>query len=316
MLTMLIGAMLAAAAEPAAWQAHMEKATELRAKGDARGAKQELEAALAAAAPKSGQAAVALNDLGLVHQGMRQYAEAEKHFWRAMELVDLRFVITPLNNLATMYLETGAYGKAERLRLEEALRKREAVLPVDPDTARLLENIAGTYFARKNLDRAEEFYRRSLAVWDKSIGRDSKASAAVLNNLAVISWNDKRYAEAETYLLRACAIYRTANGDPARVPVALANLGALYALTNRHAEAEARFREALTVSKEMFGGESVDTADILMSYSEALKRMKRKPEAKAAAARAREIRRQAPMQPLGATVDVSAFRAAERLRIK
>jgi tetratricopeptide (TPR) repeat protein len=291
----------------------MLRARELRDAGDLRACRTELEAALRQTSPASHDAAVTQNELGLVHHYLREYSEAEKHFWRAIDLIDLRRTIAPLNNLVTMYLELGAHRKVEDLRLEEKLKQGNLS---DLETARLAENIAGLYFVKGKRQQAERYYRQALEIWEQLGGVESKETAAVLNNLAVIAWRNKRFTEAEAHLNRACAILRKPGVDPARVPIALANLGSLYATTGKHSQAEDNFRESFAEARRIFGEESVEMAEALMLYSQALEKMKRKSEAKEYAARAKDLIRRLPAQRPGLSVDITAFRAAERLRFK
>ena len=53
---------------------------------------------------------------------------------------------------------------------------------------------------------AEPLYRRSLAIWEKQLGRDHPDVATSLNNLADLYQAMGRYAEAEPLYRRSLAI--------------------------------------------------------------------------------------------------------------
>ena len=55
---------------------------------------------------------------------------------------------------------------------------------------------------------AEPLYRRSLAIWEKQLGRDHPHVATSLNNLAALSAAQGRWAEAAESIDRARRVVR------------------------------------------------------------------------------------------------------------
>lgn len=86
-------------------------------------AEQHLTAALALDPPPTARAAI-LQNLGLIYHELGKYQQAETCFrqaldaWKRAPAPDELKTFRTLNNLATHYIETGQYGKAERLGLE------------------------------------------------------------------------------------------------------------------------------------------------------------------------------------------------------
>ena len=75
-----------------------------------------------------------------------------------------------------------------------------------------LNNLADLYGAMGRYAEAEPLYRRSLAIWEKQLGRDHPDVATSLNNLAALYRDMGRYAEAEPLYRRSLAIWRSSSG--------------------------------------------------------------------------------------------------------
>jgi tetratricopeptide (TPR) repeat protein len=69
-----------------------------------------------------------------------------------------------------------------------------------------LNNLALLYAAQRDYAKAEPFYKRSLAIWEKALGPDHPNVALSLENLADLYRNTKRNNEAEPLELRAAKI--------------------------------------------------------------------------------------------------------------
>src|SRR5262249_59720486 len=104
----------------------------------------------------------------------------------------------------------------------------EKVLGRDhPDVARSLNNLAALYQSQGRYADAEPLYRRSLAISEKVLGRDSDVATS-LNNLAELYRNQGRYADAEPLYRRSLAVSEKVLGrDHPDVSTSLNNLAAL-----------------------------------------------------------------------------------------
>ena len=72
-----------------------------------------------------------------------------------------------------------------------------------PHLATSLNNLANLYRAQGRYAEAEPLFRRSLAIWEKTLGPDHPEVATGLNNLALLYWVQGRYAEAAARSRRA-----------------------------------------------------------------------------------------------------------------
>ena len=85
---------------------------------------------------------------------------------------------------------------------------------------------------------AEPLYQRSLAIWEKALGRDHPDVAVSLNNLAGLYLSQGRYADAEPLCQRSLAIREKALGrDHPSVATALNNLAWMYNNQARYVDA-------------------------------------------------------------------------------
>ncbi|HXZ88131.1 MAG TPA: FxSxx-COOH system tetratricopeptide repeat protein [Candidatus Binataceae bacterium] len=114
---------------------------------------------------------------------------------------------------------------------------------------------AGAYLhGRGAYAEAEPLLRESLAIDEKSVGRDNTNFGVRLNDLANLVRDVGRHAEAAQLYRDALAINEKAFGrDDPRVAVTLNNLANLLRQMGQYAEAESHLREALFISERKRG---------------------------------------------------------------
>jgi tetratricopeptide (TPR) repeat protein len=100
--------------------------------------------------------------------------------------------------LAGVLLDKGSY--AEAIVLYGAWLEGGASIE-KKDRARALNNIGFAHYKLKNLTAAREYYGRALSLDPEYV--------TCLNNMAAVLMNEKRYADALTYLQRAYASEKT-----------------------------------------------------------------------------------------------------------
>src|SRR5262249_14898941 len=173
-----------------------------------------------------------------------------------------------LNNLAVLYITTGAYAKAEPL-YQRALAIREKELGREhPDTAISLSNLAELYRTTGAYSNAEPLHQRALAISEKALGPEHAKTATALNNLALLYITTGAYAKAEPLYQRALAIFDKALGpDDADPATSLNNLALLYSTTGAYANAEPLYQRALAIREKAFGPEHPDTATFLANVA-------------------------------------------------
>ncbi len=121
-------------------------------------------------------------------------------------------------------------------------------------TAKLMNELGAHLHSRALYSRAEQLFRRALALDEKALGPDHLSVAVRLNNLARLLQDTNRLAEAEPFFRRALAIDEMALGpDHPSVAVRLNNLAGLLQETNRLAEAEPLASRALAITEKALG---------------------------------------------------------------
>jgi tetratricopeptide (TPR) repeat protein len=119
-------------------------------------------------------------------------------------------------DLAQVLYHQQRYDEAEPL-ARWALSVREADKQARPDAvSQCLYVLGRIQSARKKYAEAEQFHLRSLALQEKSWGRDHINTIAVLDQLAVVYIEQAKYSDAESIYLRSIAILErnTPAGNP------------------------------------------------------------------------------------------------------
>src|SRR5262249_55442211 len=140
----------------------------------------------------------------------------EKELRKALELCTAAYgdsdprTATTLSNLASFLMfNTGKLAEAEGL-LERALGLVEQASGKEhPETARILlrTGILHCYSRPPDYSKAKEYFERALAIYEKTLGKESSGYAVAMNNLANSALADKEYDKAEEMFKTAQQIY-------------------------------------------------------------------------------------------------------------
>jgi tetratricopeptide (TPR) repeat protein len=143
---------------------------------------------------------------------------------------------------------------------------------------------------RAQFAEAENLYRRSLAISEKSLGPDHPDVAARLNSLALLLKDTNRMAEAEPLIRRALKIdEKSLSPFHPDVAARLNSLALLLNDTNRMAEAEPLYRRALEIDEKSLGHFHPAVAGDLNNLASLLQDTNRMAEAEPLLRRALEI---------------------------
>ncbi len=122
-------------------------------------------------------------------------------------------------------------------------------------------------------------------------GPEHPDMADPLNNLAIIYFEQGRYAEAEPLYQRALRIREQRLGpEHPRVAYPLNNLANLYKEQGRYAEAEPLYQRALRIFEQQWGPEHPETAEVLYDFASFQVAQDHRPEALSLYHRALQIR--------------------------
>ena len=143
----------------------------------------------------------------LVDKG--DYVRAEVRLKLAIKEVQ-PFLPDTTRNMARSYCELARvlyhqkrYAEAEPL-VRWSLSVREAEKTAKPESVfQCVYTLALIQSAQKHHDEAEQLLKRSLALQEKNLGRDHINSVLLLNQLAIVYIEQKKYADAEPFIFDA-----------------------------------------------------------------------------------------------------------------
>src|SRR5260221_654088 len=170
-------------------------------------------------------------------------APAEQRLWaqRVVCAVNAVFPYDLTDSLATWplcqrYLE-------QALMCDLLIQEHQVLLPEAAD----LLNRTGTYLRdRAAYALAEPLFQRALRIREQHLGPEHADTAATLNDLAALYWQQGRYAEAEPLFQNALHIREQYLGpEHAETATPLNDLATLYWQQGRYTEAEPLFQHTL-----------------------------------------------------------------------
>ncbi len=166
-------------ASPAAAEVHqnrLNEALELEDRGDLEGAKRILRqiAELARQSQTPGIVLPAiLCKLGSLEQDQTHYLEAERLYkhsvelWRSLPGGRHIGLAQSLNNLASVYYETGRKALAEDICRQSLSIRLELQGPRHPDVALEYSNLAANAYRQKRYKEAESWAWKAVEIWDR-----------------------------------------------------------------------------------------------------------------------------------------------------
>jgi tetratricopeptide (TPR) repeat protein len=209
------------------------------------------------------------------HHDRGRWLEAEKLYQRALRSLEEEGessgldLLRALNNLATLYVETAQYGKADQVCRRAQLLWGNASLPRGAEFAMLLGNIASIRVAQRKNMEAQSLLLQALDILENAALPDYGKIAAALNNLAVVSTKIGERIIDEHGL-----------NEPVLHARLLNNCG-LIRFQDQPEAAEPIIRQALSIGESRYGTMSPFLIDILANLETALRTLKRNAEAKA-----------------------------------
>ena len=185
---------------------------------------------------------------------------------KAAEKIEAMFAGQPLaeaavrNEVATIYYNIGAFGKAE-VQFRIALKKWEPDLGgKHADSLKAVNNLGQTLMHLGRLEEAEVELRRALEGRLQLLGEDDSYTLITMNNLAQLYRQSGRVAQAEAMMRRTIAIQERVHGRAHKNTLTtMANLGSLLAKGGRTVEALKLHQEVYETSRRTLGEDHVAT---------------------------------------------------------
>ncbi|HLJ51206.1 MAG TPA: CHAT domain-containing tetratricopeptide repeat protein [Bryobacteraceae bacterium] len=201
-------------------------------------------------------AAAIHNNLGEAAQTLGDFSTAEREYAKTLDLMQrLRGprnsdTAIALGNLASLYSQEGAYDKALELRLQ-ALDIEHQNEPDSLNAAGEYNNLGVLYYLRGEYKKAEENYRKALAIRQRIERPDHLDIAANLDNLAVDLVAEGRLDQAEPMCLQALHI-REKTGRPMDLALSLHHLGNILVKEGRYDKGLRDLLRALKIHETSF----------------------------------------------------------------
>lgn len=222
-----------------------------------------------------------LNFLATTYQYQGDYEKSLRMFRKVLEIRrqlypdSLHWTIPEaLNNISGVLDDRGDpkdMPEAEQL-THEALRLRRIIFGNNhPDVAQALNNVAVSYYRKKEYALAEKYYTEALTIRKQTLGLNHANTANTLNNLANNYREQKRFTEAEQFFQEAIRIYKAKLGpEHPRVANSYYGLSKVYRAQKNYPKAIAAIQEniriqqiALPTTHPSYAGSFVFYADVL-----------------------------------------------------
>jgi len=169
------------------------------------------------ASPASSQSSPweAENEAGHKAYSLGHYAEAQKNYLAAIDDAkqsagDDPQIVTPLNNLAALYMQQGRYSDAEQLYLQALSIRNNMSASEDSGTVIILSNLGALYLKEGKYPEAESLCKRALDLRAKLHTPEDNQGSSLLSNLGTLYFVEGKYPQAETLFQSALAMGRGA----------------------------------------------------------------------------------------------------------
>ena len=196
--------------------------------------------------------------LGLVDEAAAVYeriVHVQKH---AEEVNRLQAAVT-MNDLGLLLRRRGNYDRAEPY-LRDALDMMHRVVGRSHrNVGRAFHNLATLYYYRDELERADSLFVEALDVYSHTLPGEHAWRALTLHNRGRVFRDQGRYKEAEALLQEALGIQEGLFPDEHfHKALSLHTLGVLYHLTGQYERARSYLDRALSMRRRLIGEDHAD----------------------------------------------------------
>jgi tetratricopeptide (TPR) repeat protein len=139
---------------------------------------------------------------------------------------------------------------------------------INAEAAMLLKR-AGSYLRKRSqFAESEPFLRQALLIQEQLTAPDHPETIEILNELALLSYAQGRYVDAETLHQRILTVYKAQESGQMGVAETLFNLAELYHSRGRYTEAETLLEEALAIYEQYREAQNVAIARCLNNLAD------------------------------------------------
>ena len=262
----------------------------------------------------------ALNRLGRLYLEQGKIQEAASMLPKARAIAEK--ALSEDNPLLITFFDSEAYLLCQSRKFKEAEKNWMTALTIAEraygqkgiEYSGLLLHIGQMYSMIGDYPAAETMLRRGVDAEKQIAGADPLEHGILVSSLAVAYAKQQKLAEAEPLILESAETIKAHCGtSPMACAFARSNLGEYYMMKSQWKLAEGEFEQALKLREDTLGEHPL-VADSLMALSRAMRKTKRKREAKIYEARAAQIvsTQRNPLYDGRNTIDVRAFQAENR----
>jgi CHAT domain-containing protein/tetratricopeptide (TPR) repeat protein len=193
---------------------------------------------------------------------------SKRFWWLGAAAIGIWFFHAPasaadLNAIYRSFQQNMARGnysaaQADAQSLEQEVRARFGT--GNPNYAGVLDNLGNVLKEQGKYGEAEDFYKRSLAIWERLRGASHPDLVLSLNGLAICYRNQSRYAEAEGVYRRALRISEASRTSRPEFAETFNGLASLYKAQAKYVEAEANYQRAIAALEHHRGADHPDVA--------------------------------------------------------
>jgi tetratricopeptide (TPR) repeat protein len=239
--------------------------------------------------------AVSYHQQGSAHHDRGSYGQAEGFYLRSVGVWERAYgpehpgLVRFLNDLASLYLESKDYAKAEST-CERAVRIQRSTPEARDagDEAKTLLHLGAAHRGRRKFEDSEAAYLKAEEIVRRQFGADSAEAMNVWNNLAVLYDDWKMPDKAMAQVRRALA---TGGANcSASGALMMTNLAGISSENGLAMEAEQAFRAAADCARRTLGAEHPKTAEVLLRYGAFLRKAHRKRDAAKIESEAKAVR--------------------------
>lgn len=259
----------------------------------------------------------ALGGLGRLYAEWGKYQESSGLLHEARTIAEKNtpasdpVLINILDSEAALLCQTHRYAEAERCWLRALKIAERDHGDGGLEYGALLLHLGQLYTAVQDYRAAQEMLERGLAVEQKTKEADTMDSAIAMSALGNVYLQQHKLAQAEALFQQSLGL---SNANCEAIPLACAAvksfLGDFYMAKSKWQSAEAEYQKALTMRETVLGNHLL-VASSLVSASRALRKLKRRKEAREYEARAQTILSSGGNAAFNSnnTVDIRSFRA-------
>ena len=212
----------------------------------------------------------AVNDLGLLMWQLGDYSRARAAYERSLKIWTAKGSSqagAPLNNLAILARRTGDYVEARGLYERSIAMKEKSFGPDHVEVALAVHNLGNLLGDVGDHAAARRLFERAIAIRTAKLGPSHSLVASSRYGRATSLAGLGQRAAAHQEFTAAIEIWRKASAESPDVAEGLRGLAAFLEDGGQLRDAEAHYREALTLYEKAYGNAHLEVGSVLNSLA-------------------------------------------------